>query len=84
MVKNSSLNLDRRDFIKSSTLASFAFYYIPSRLLGSDAPSNKLNIAGIGVGGMGAGNLQACENENIVALCDVDWDYAGKNSFHNL
>ena len=43
-----------------------------------NAPSNKLNIAGIGVGGMGAANLKKCVNENIVALCDVDDDYAAK------
>jgi predicted dehydrogenase len=46
-------------------------------LLGADAPSNKLNIAGIGVGGMGGSNLRQCERENIVALCDVDSKYAG-------
>jgi len=66
----------RRTFLKSSTAAAFAFSYVPSRLLGQEAPSNKLNIAGIGVGGMGGGNLKACEGENIVALCDVDSDYA--------
>ena len=38
---------------------------------GADAPSNKLNIAGIGVGGRGWADLNACRNENIVALCDV-------------
>ena len=38
----------------------------------------KLNIAGVGVGGMGSGNLAACSTENIVALCDVDSHYAGK------
>ena len=35
-----------------------------------------MNIAGVGVGGMGAGNLKALESENIVALCDVDHAYA--------
>ncbi len=68
----------RRTFLKASTAAAFAFHIVPSRLLGQDAPSNKLNIAGIGIGGMGAGNLERCESENIVALCDVDSDYAGR------
>ena len=36
------------------------------------APSEKLNIAAIGAGGMGANNIKACRGENIVALCDVD------------
>ena len=57
---------------------------IPSYVIsrpGHKAPSDKLNIAGIGVGGYGYNNLRNMETENIVALCDVDWDYAGNNSF---
>jgi predicted dehydrogenase len=42
----------------------------------SKAPSDKLNIAGVGVGGMGREYLQACPSENIVALADVDEAYA--------
>ena len=41
--------------------------------LGYKSPNEKLNIAGIGVGGKGASDLKRCESENIVALCDVDW-----------
>jgi len=70
--------MSRRKFLANSAKAGLAFHFVSSRLLGADAPSNKLNIAGIGVGGMGRGNLGACESENIVALCDVDSDYAGK------
>ena len=66
----------RRKFMANSALAAFSFHYIHSRLLGADAPSNKLNIAGIGIGGMGGGNLRQCAGENIVALCDVDTEYA--------
>ncbi len=40
------------------------------------APSDRLNIAGVGVGGMGKNNLGKCETENIVALCDVDFGLA--------
>ena len=39
-------------------------------------PSEKLNIAGIGVGGQGGGVIKEMAGENIVALCDVDWDKA--------
>ncbi|MCP4377952.1 MAG: Gfo/Idh/MocA family oxidoreductase [bacterium] len=46
----------------------------PSRI----APSDKLNIAGIGVGGMGSGNLRSVASQNIVALCDVDHRYAAR------
>src|SRR5205814_162671 len=35
-----------------------------------------LNIAGVGVGGMGRQNLINLASQNIVALCDVDWGYA--------
>jgi len=41
------------------------------------APSDKLNIAVVGIGGMGAANIRAVfQTENIVALCDVDWKYS--------
>ena len=43
---------------------------------GDAAPSTKLNIAGIGIGGMGGVNLRNLESENIVALCDVDLNFA--------
>lgn len=40
---------------------------------GDTPPSEKLNIAGIGVGGMGEGDINAvAPGNNIVALCDVD------------
>ncbi|GMW03059.1 MAG: dehydrogenase [Candidatus Hydrogenedentota bacterium] len=39
---------------------------------GKISPNEKLNIAGIGIGGMGRNNIAACKEENIVALCDVD------------
>ena len=42
------------------------------RLRGADSPSNKLNIAAIGIGGQGGSDLNNLTSENIVALCDVD------------
>ena len=53
---------------------------VPRYVLGGarhTAPSEKLNIAGIGVGGQGASDLGNVSSENIVALCDVDWRHAG-------
>src|SRR5260370_29898601 len=38
-----------------------------------------LNMTGIGVGGRGRANLVNLASQNIVALCDVDWGYAGKS-----
>jgi hypothetical protein len=70
--------LSRRKFASTSALAALSATVVPRRLFGAQAPANKLNIAAIGVGGMGAANLKNCEGENIVALCDVDSAYAAK------
>ena len=64
----------RRQFV-GTTAAASAFLLVPRHVVagsGEDAPSAKLNIAGIGIGGMGANNLANLESQNIVALCDVD------------
>jgi len=45
---------------------------------GKVSPNEKLNIAGIGVGGKGKDDIFSCRRENIVALCDVDWEQAGE------
>ena len=69
----------RRDFLKKTVLASAGITILPSSVisgLGKKAPSDKLNIAGIGIGGKGHVNLQGMATENIVGLCDVDWKYA--------
>ena len=69
----------RRHFLQTTAVVASAFAVVPRQVLGgSDAPSNKLNIAGIGIGGMGGQNLKQCAAENIVALCDVDQSYAAK------
>ena len=39
---------------------------------GYQAPSDTLRIAAVGVGGMGSAYLKGCQNERIVALCDLD------------
>lgn len=74
----------RREFIKKSTVGAAAFTIIPGHVMGSKfgytSPSDKLNIAGIGVGGRGSGVLNYFKSENIVALCDVDWKYS-ENTF---
>jgi hypothetical protein len=68
----------RRDFM-SKAAAIAAFTIVPSHVLGGPRrvpPSEKLNIAGVGIGGRGAGDLHEVVSENIVALCDVDDRYA--------
>ena len=74
-------NISRRSFIQRGTAAAAAFTIAPSTILGKShgyvAPTDKLNIAAVGIGGMGNANIKAVEKtENLVALCDVDWRYA--------
>lgn len=86
MSKNKSSQItndgvSRRNFLKQAGTLAAGITIVPSTViagLGHKAPSDKLNIAGIGVGGMGRSNLRAMNTENIVALCDVDWKYAAR------
>ena len=75
-------NTSRRRFLKRAAgagLAAASFHFFPDTVLGRGghaAPNDRLHIAGIGVGGMGAANLSQMETERIVALCDVDDAFA--------
>ncbi|MBN2862447.1 MAG: hypothetical protein JXN62_04745, partial [Bacteroidales bacterium] len=67
----------RRDFIRSAGALTAGAFFIPNLI--SCSPSNRLNVAVIGVGGQGRANWSRLINqkdpkwnENIVALCDVD------------
>lgn len=67
----------RRKFIKNVSVAATGFFIVPRHVLGRGfvAPSDKLNIAGIGAGGKGESDLaefSKSPNANIVFLCDVD------------
>lgn len=79
MKKEEKKDISRRKFIGNLATAAAGFTILPGFVvggLGHRMPSDKLNIAGIGVGGVGGTNVRNCSDENIVALCDVDWDYA--------
>jgi predicted dehydrogenase len=70
----------RREFAPRAAALS-GILILPRHVLGGTgrpAPSDKLNVAGVGVGGMGAEYLKGLEDENIVALCDVDSEKAAK------
>ena len=72
--------ISRRDFMGTAAAVT-AFTIVPRSVLGGRrniAPSEKLNIAGIGVGGRGGGDISAVSSQNIVALCDVDWRQAAR------
>src|SRR3990167_5740598 len=71
----------RRKFIKKTAIAGVGFSIVPSHAvsgLGHKAPSDKLHIVCVGVGGKGMNNLLAMQSENIIGLCDIDWNYAQK------
>ncbi len=76
-MKNKAKNdaaLSRREFVGAAAAVA-AFTFVPKRILGAAGQSsanNRLNIAGIGVGGRGASDIKEVSSENIVALCDVD------------
>lgn len=66
--------VSRRDFTRTAALTGTGFVIVPRAVLGRghQAPSDSLNIAVVGVGGMGGSNAQSVMSQNIVALCDVD------------
>ncbi|MCC6232017.1 MAG: Gfo/Idh/MocA family oxidoreductase [Verrucomicrobiales bacterium] len=66
----------RRTFLKAGAAAGAGLLVVPRHVIaasGATPPSERVNIAAIGVGGMGAGDIEAVAGDNhIVALCDVD------------
>ena len=74
--------LSRRKLLKNAALTGAAFYIVPRHVLGGPGytpPSEEVNVAGIGAGGQGTQILSPIgANSNIVALCDVDHEYAAE------
>ena len=73
--------ISRRKFLNLSAAAASSWMILPRHVLGGKqyvAPSDKLSVAGIGVGGQGGGDISQMAEENIVALCDVDWERAAR------
>ncbi len=73
-------DITRREFLKAGGAAMAGLVVAPNTILGKKyghvAPSDKMNILGVGIGGRGAADLSGMETENIIGLCDVDWKYA--------
>ena len=72
MIENEGIS--RRRFLGTAAAAA-TFTIVPRHVLGGPgytAPSDKLNIACVGVNGKGQSDIQGVSTENIVALCDVD------------
>jgi len=70
--------ISRRDFMSAAATAA-AFTFVPRHVLGGaryTSPSDKLNVACIGVSGMGGSDVSQMKTENLVAFADVDWKHA--------
>lgn len=85
-------NITRRGFVAGTAkLAAGALIappiigapmIVPRHVLGGpgyQAPSDTLNIACVGIGGMGMNNMTAVLGENVVAVCDVDFPYVERS-----
>ena len=84
----SASKTSRRTFLKRASVTSAAAvafpYIIPSSALGADgaiAPSNRVVMGAIGVGGQGTGNMRAflgSPGVQMIAACDVDAGHVGR------
>lgn len=73
-----SKHVNRRAFLKSTACLAAAPYIVPAPALGGDgavAPSERIVMGAIGVGGRGSGDLGTALHERdvqVVAICDVN------------
>ncbi|MEO2015683.1 MAG: Gfo/Idh/MocA family oxidoreductase [Fuerstiella sp.] len=68
----------RRQFLQATTALGAGLWLGGSPAARAVSPNDKLNVACIGVGGRGSANVGGVSGENIVAMCDVDENKAGK------
>ncbi len=66
--------IDRRSFLKSVSTTAATFTILQAGSARTYAANEKLSIACIGSGGRGAINIRDTRSENVVALCDVDFE----------
>ena len=66
----------RRKFLRVAGTSAATFMILQSGSARTYRANEKLNIAGVGAGGQAAGDIRKVDSENIVALCDVDWERA--------
>ena len=82
-----SNNMSRRSFLQTSAMAAAGAAIATTPFWSTSAAAapkkakkaaatDRLNIVGVGIGGRGAADINGMESQNIVALCDCDWNYA--------
>ncbi len=64
--------MHRRQFLKTAAVGTGLLILSSGARAGKNAPSNKLNVALIGVWGRGLAHYDILAEENVVALCDVN------------
>lgn len=81
-----SHRVTRRDFLSTTGSAAFGAMVLPRHIAlgGPGAPSATLNVACVGIGGMGMNNMQQLLGENVVAVCDVDFPFVERNLANRL
>jgi len=87
-------DISRRNFLGGFAATAATITIVPRHVLGGPghkAPSDKLNIACVGIGGKGYSDSEKMMGENVVALCDADEARASekhgkekKNAFMNF
>ncbi|HEX2780166.1 MAG TPA: Gfo/Idh/MocA family oxidoreductase [Gemmatimonadaceae bacterium] len=80
-------DLTRRDFLEKTATAALGAMIVPRWVLGGKGytpPSRKLDVAFVGIGGMGMENMAQMLDENIVAVCDVDYAYVERSLANRL
>jgi predicted dehydrogenase len=70
------MTVTRRQFVSTVAGAGAGLMIVPRHVLGRgfQAPSDTVNVAAVGINGMGAVNTQAVMSQNVVAICDCDLD----------
>ena len=70
--------IHRRNFLKVASTSAATFTILQAGSARAYAANEKLNIAYIGAGGRAGSNIRGTESENVVALCDADWQRAAE------
>ena len=75
-MKTKKTRPNRRKFMKDAGSAGIGLTILQAGSARTYAANEKLNIAAVGAGGQAAGDIRKVDSQNIVALCDVDWQRA--------